>query len=66
MREGIGRPCEGLLSCVGTVNLVFCSGDNAPTHFRNLQKVYLACRKRVTLQTRYPLWYTVFDLTTTN
>ena len=66
MREGIGRPRERLLSCIGTENVVFCSGDNAPTHFRNLQKVYLACRERDTLQTRYPLWYTVFDMTTTN
>ena len=56
MREGIGRPRERLLSCVGTEKLVFCSGDNAPTHFRNLQKVYLACRERDTLQTCYLLW----------
>jgi len=49
-------------SLVGKTNLVFCSGYNAPTLVRNLQKRSLVCRERGTLLTCYPLritgaWY---------
>jgi len=42
-------------SWVETNNLVFCSGQNTPTLSWNLQKRYVVCRERGTLQARYPL-----------
>ena len=44
---------KSMESWVGTTNLVFCSGYNAPILFRNLQQRTLACREHGTLQTRY-------------
>ena len=39
--------------------LVFCSGNDAPTLFRNLHKRCLTCKDRDTLQACYPLWFMV-------
>ena len=43
----------------GRNHLVFCSGYNAHALFRNLQKRSLTCKKRETLQTRYPLFLAI-------
>jgi hypothetical protein len=39
-----------------TNNFVFCSGFQAPSLFRNLQKRSLTCSERHPLQTLYHLW----------
>jgi len=67
MRKGMGQPCqlpltvteESMKSWIRTKHLVFCSGYNLPTLFRNLQKRYVSCREHGILQVRYLLWSTV-------
>jgi hypothetical protein len=47
---------KSMVIWIGTNNLVFCSGYDAPTLFPSLQYRSFACRERNTLYTRYPLW----------
>jgi len=55
----MAQPEERLLKdmaiWVGTKNLFWCSGYNALT----LQKRFLSCRERDSIQTLYPIWSTV-------
>lgn len=52
--------CRSMRSLEWARHLVFCSDYIAPILFRNLKKRSLSCRVRGPLQTRYPLWSTVW------
>ena len=55
----MGQPGKKYGELVGMMNLMFSYDYNAPTLLRNLRYRSLACRQRGTLQTRYPLWFTI-------
>ena len=67
MRESMVQPSERILadirksleSWAEAKELVYCSGYNPPSLFRNLQRTSFACMNPGTLQKCYPKWSTV-------